>query len=190
MFTICISGKPTSPNRLTYSETSSSSTRISWNKPSDEGASSITRYIVHWKAGELQTHNKHPVLVMKLDPPKISMTITGLMPNTEYAMWVVAMNKQGLSEKKNVYTVTTLARSESRLLVNDIALCSVYDLIVSSCFVFIFYIYTSVVEPDTPPQLQVGTASTSLSSVKIQVKKLSSSYNTLVFFICCACRHG
>jgi hypothetical protein len=92
---------------------------------------------VHWKAGKLQ--NSKPVPVIN-DPSKISMTITGLMPNTEYAMWVVAMNKQGLSEKKNVYTVTTLARSESRLLVNDIALCSVYDLIVSSCL-RVYFLY-------------------------------------------------
>ncbi len=97
--------------------------------------------MVYWKTGKLQ--NNKPVLVMKLDPSKISMTITGLMPNTEYVMWVVAVNKpQGLSEKKNVYTVTTLAPSESRLLVNDIALCLVYDLIVSSCFrVYFLYLH-------------------------------------------------
>ena len=62
------------------------------------------------------------------------------MPNTEYVIWVIAVNKQGLGEKKDVYTVTTLAPSESRLLVNDIALYSVYDLIVSSCLC-VYFIY-------------------------------------------------
>ncbi len=95
--------------------------------------------MVYWKTGKLQNNNPVPVIS---DPSKISMKITGLMPNTKYVIWVVAGNTQGLSEKKDVYTVTTLAPSESRLLVNEIALCSVYDLIVSSCFrVYFLYLH-------------------------------------------------
>ena len=86
------------------------SIRVSWRKPDDEGASSITDYLVYYMPSG---RGKESVT------SELSFVIEDLLPDTEYVIWVVARNDEGSSDNYSRYIVFTLAPSKS-LLIDDI----------------------------------------------------------------------
>jgi hypothetical protein len=94
--------------KATITKTTATSIHISWRKPSDEGASRIRGYRVFYEVLGDSREKK------RVNASELSAVISNLMPNKQYVISVVAMNKQGMSEMENFVNVFTLASSKSR----------------------------------------------------------------------------
>jgi hypothetical protein len=92
------------------------SIRVSWHKPSDEGASSISGYMVYYYYGPAGPTEIKTFLVDVTS--ELSVVINDLIPNREYVTWVVAINEQGQGDnmKNDPFHVFTFSPSKSMKL--------------------------------------------------------------------------
>ena len=76
---------PSPPNNLICTNITSNSITLQWSPPTDNGGTSISHYIVTWS----------PNSDIKVTED-MSLSITGLSPNTEYIFTVSANNSVGI----------------------------------------------------------------------------------------------
>ena len=82
--------------------TSDTEIMVTWDPPADDGGSPITSYMIIYRVdGADESTN------MEMEETGSSTTISGLMANTTYRVWVTATNAIGDGDGKGQTTVTT-----------------------------------------------------------------------------------
>lgn len=89
-----VSEVPLPPGKITLSDVTCSSARLSWEKPDHDGGSKITCYIVEMQARGDDTWTKCS------ESKALDATINGLTKGREYFFQVLAVNEKGRSEPK------------------------------------------------------------------------------------------
>ena len=95
---------PSPPNNLTCTNIISNSITLEWSPPTDNGGTSISHYTVTWSPNS-------DIKVIE----DVSLSITGLSPNTEYTFTVSANNSVGIGNSTST-KCTTLQGSKNFII--------------------------------------------------------------------------
>ena len=96
---------PSPPNNLICTNITSNSITLQWSPPTDNGGTSISHYNVTWS----------PNSDIKVTED-MSLSITGLSPNTEYTFTVSANNSVGIGNGTST-TCTILQESKKFIII-------------------------------------------------------------------------
>uniref|UniRef100_A0A3B5AHB1 Fibronectin type-III domain-containing protein n=1 Tax=Stegastes partitus TaxID=144197 RepID=A0A3B5AHB1_9TELE len=107
-----VSEVPLPPGKVTLSDVTSNSARLSWEKPDHDGGSKITCYIVEMQAKGEDTWTKCS------ESKALEVTINGLTKGKEYFFRVSAMNEKGQSEPKSLLVPVTVKDTSAGPVIN------------------------------------------------------------------------
>ncbi|XP_038155812.1 titin-like [Cyprinodon tularosa] len=110
-----VSEAPPPPGKITLSNVTRSSVRLSWEKPDHDGGSKITCYIV-----EMQTKGDD-TWIKYSESKALEVTVNGLTPEKEYFFRVSAVNDKGLSEPKPLLTPVTVKDTSAKPVISLLA---------------------------------------------------------------------
>ncbi|CAN9499142.1 unnamed protein product [Ophioblennius macclurei] len=91
-----VSEVPLPPGKITCSDVTCNSARLSWEKPDHDGGSKITRYVVEMQAKE------DDAWITCSENRALEVTVSGLTKGNEYFFRVSAVNEKGKSEPKSL----------------------------------------------------------------------------------------
>ncbi|TMS06054.1 Titin [Larimichthys crocea] len=103
---------PLPPGKITVSDVTSSSGRLSWEKPDQDGGSKISCYIV-----EMQVKGDDTWTICS-ESKALEVTINGLANGKEYFFRVSAVNEKGKSEPTCLLTPVTVNNSSAGPIMN------------------------------------------------------------------------
>ncbi|XP_039989339.1 titin-like [Xiphias gladius] len=109
---IKVSEAPLPPGKITVSDVTCNSVRLSWEKPDHDGGSKITCYIVEMQA------NGDDTWVICSENKALEVTINGLTIRKEYFFRVRAVNEKGKSEPKSVLAPVTVKDNSAEPIIN------------------------------------------------------------------------
>nr|XP_046249157.1 titin-like [Scatophagus argus] len=109
---IKVSEAPLPPGKITFSDVTCSSGRLSWEKPDHDGGSKITCYIV-----EMQTKGDDTWSICS-QSKALEVTINGLAKRKEYFFRVSAVNEKGKSEPKYLLAPVTVNDTCAEPIIN------------------------------------------------------------------------
>uniref|UniRef100_A0A8D0DCW2 Titin n=1 Tax=Sander lucioperca TaxID=283035 RepID=A0A8D0DCW2_SANLU len=107
-----VSEAPLPPGKITLSEVTCNSARLSWEKPDNDGGSKITRYIIEMQA------NGDDTWTMCSESKALEATINGLAKGKEYFFRVSAVNEKGKSEPKFLLAPVTVKDTSVEPIIN------------------------------------------------------------------------
>uniref|UniRef100_A0A8C4GRQ9 Titin n=1 Tax=Dicentrarchus labrax TaxID=13489 RepID=A0A8C4GRQ9_DICLA len=107
-----VSEAPLPPGKITFSDATCNSGRLSWEKPDHDGGSKITRYIV-----EMQAKGDDTWTICS-ETRALEVTINGLARGKEYFFRVSAVNEKGKSEPKTLLAPVTINDTSAEPVMN------------------------------------------------------------------------
>ncbi|XP_035520991.1 titin-like [Morone saxatilis] len=107
-----VSEAPLPPGKISFSDVTCNSGRLSWEKPDHDGGSKITRYIV-----EMQTKGDDTWTICS-ETRALEVTINGLARGKEYFFRVSAVNEKGKSEPKALLAPVTINDTSAEPIIN------------------------------------------------------------------------
>ncbi|TDH09373.1 hypothetical protein EPR50_G00085990 [Perca flavescens] len=107
-----VSEAPLPPGKITLSDVTCNSARLSWEKPDNDGGSKITRYIIEMQA------NGDDTWIMCSESKALEVTINGLAKGKEYFFRVSAVNEKGKSEPKFLLAPVTVKDTSVEPIIN------------------------------------------------------------------------
>uniref|UniRef100_A0A3B4UZK3 Titin n=1 Tax=Seriola dumerili TaxID=41447 RepID=A0A3B4UZK3_SERDU len=107
-----VSEAPLPPGKITLSDVTCNSARLSWEKPDHDGGSKITCYIV-----EMQAEGDDTWTICS-ESKALEVTVTGLTKGKEYFFRVSAVNEKGRSEPKSLLTPVTVKDTSAEPIIN------------------------------------------------------------------------
>lgn len=107
-----MSEAPLPPGKITLSDVSCSSARLSWEKPDHDGGSKITCYIVEMQAKGDETWT------ICSEGKALEATINGLTKEREYFFRVSAVNEKGKSEPKSLLAPVTMKNTSAEPIID------------------------------------------------------------------------
>ncbi|XP_068168832.1 titin-like isoform X2 [Antennarius striatus] len=109
---IKVSEAPLPPGKITHSDVTCNSVKLSWEKPEHDGGSKITSYII-----EMQTKGEDTWTICSQS--KIpGVTICGLTKGKQYFFRVSAVNEKGKSEPKSLLAPVTVNYTSAGPIIN------------------------------------------------------------------------
>uniref|UniRef100_A0A7N6AU15 Fibronectin type-III domain-containing protein n=1 Tax=Anabas testudineus TaxID=64144 RepID=A0A7N6AU15_ANATE len=103
---------PLPPGKITLSDVTSNSARLSWEKPDHDGGSKIACYIV-----EMQAKGDETWTVCS-ESKALEATINGLTKEREYFFRVSAVNEKGKSEPKSLSVPVIVKNTSAEPIIN------------------------------------------------------------------------
>ncbi|XP_040895316.1 titin-like [Toxotes jaculatrix] len=103
---------PLPPGKITLSDVTCNSARLSWEKPDHDGGSKITSYTVEMQAKEDDTWT------ICSESKALEVTINGLAKGKEYFFRVSAVNEKGKSEPKSLLAPVTVKDTSAEPIIN------------------------------------------------------------------------
>lgn len=116
---IKVSEAPLPPGKISVSDVTGNSGRLSWEKPDHDGGSKITCYIV-----EMQTKGDDTWTICS-ESRALEVTINGLVKGKEYLFRVSAVNEKGKSEPKYLLAPVTVNDTSAGPIIN--LLCNTFN---------------------------------------------------------------
>lgn len=107
-----VSEAPLPPGKITLSDVTCNSARLSWEKPDHDGGSKITCYIV-----EMQAEGEH-TWIKYSESKAQEVAINGLTEGKEYFFRVSAVNEKGRSEPKSLLTPVMVKDTSAEPVIN------------------------------------------------------------------------
>uniref|UniRef100_A0A3Q1EUA4 Titin n=1 Tax=Acanthochromis polyacanthus TaxID=80966 RepID=A0A3Q1EUA4_9TELE len=107
-----VSEVPLPPGKITLSDVTCNSVRLSWEKPDHDGGSKITCYTV-----EMQAKGEDTWTVCS-ESKALEVTINGLTKGQEYFFRVSAVNEKGQSEPKSLLAPVTVKDTSAGPVIN------------------------------------------------------------------------
>ncbi|XP_026221094.1 titin-like [Anabas testudineus] len=107
-----VSEVPLPPGKITLSDVTSNSARLSWEKPDHDGGSKIACYIV-----EMQAKGDETWTVCS-ESKALEATINGLTKEREYFFRVSAVNEKGKSEPKSLSVPVIVKNTSAEPIIN------------------------------------------------------------------------
>ncbi|XP_029290714.1 titin-like [Cottoperca gobio] len=118
--TVKMSEAPLPPGKITLSDVTCNSARLSWEKPDHDGGSKITCYVVEMQAKGDDTWT------MCSESKALDVTINGLVKEKEYFFRVRAVNEKGKSEPKYLVAPVTVKDTSAGPIIN--LLCNTFSI--------------------------------------------------------------
>uniref|UniRef100_A0AAQ6ADY0 Titin n=1 Tax=Amphiprion ocellaris TaxID=80972 RepID=A0AAQ6ADY0_AMPOC len=107
-----VSEVPLPPGKITLSDVTCNSVRLSWEKPDHDGGSKITCYTV-----EMQAKGEDTWTICS-ESKALEVTINGLTKGKEYFFRVSAVNEKGQSEPKSLLAPVTVKDTSAGPVIN------------------------------------------------------------------------
>uniref|UniRef100_A0A3Q2ZJT1 Titin n=1 Tax=Kryptolebias marmoratus TaxID=37003 RepID=A0A3Q2ZJT1_KRYMA len=107
-----VSEAPLPPGKITLSDVTCNSAKLSWEKPDHDGGSKITGYIVEMQAEGEDTWIKYS------ESKAQEMAVNGLTQGKEYFFRVSAVNEKGRSEPKSLLTPVMVKDTRAEPVIN------------------------------------------------------------------------
>ncbi|XP_037624285.1 titin-like [Sebastes umbrosus] len=107
-----VSEAPLPPGKITLSDVTCDSARLSWEKPDHDGGSKITCYTVEMQAKEDDTW------AICSQSKALEVTINGLAKGKEYFFRVSAVNEKGKSEPKSLLAPVAVRDTSAEPVIN------------------------------------------------------------------------
>ncbi|XP_029953163.1 titin-like [Salarias fasciatus] len=107
-----VSEVPLPPGKITCTDVTCNSARLSWEKPDHDGGSKITRYIVEMLAKNDDTW------ITCSESRTLEVTVTGLTKGKEFFFRVSAVNEKGKSEPKSLLTPIIVKDTSAGPIIN------------------------------------------------------------------------
>ncbi|MEQ2279002.1 hypothetical protein AMECASPLE_004985 [Ameca splendens] len=107
-----VSEAPPPPGKITLSDVTCNSAKLSWEKPDHDGGSKITCYII-----EMQTRGDD-TWIKYSESKALEVNVKGLTAGTEYFFRVSAVNDKGMGEPKPTLTPVIVKDTSAKPVIN------------------------------------------------------------------------
>lgn len=107
-----VSEPPLPPGKVTLSDVTCNSARLTWEKPDHDGGSKILSYIVEMQAEDDETWTKYS------ESKALEVTVDGLTKGKEYFFRVSAVNEKGKSEPKSLLAPVIVKDTSAEPIIN------------------------------------------------------------------------